>query len=241
MENDPQQPAVTDSSTSNRWVRFGRKILIGAAFTYCINFILERTGWDSWETFSQQADTFAENMMQGSARLSPFALWKSLSGHQAPDYSTAYYLPENILSDQSSMKGRIVNWLNHYWYRSSGKPFWIGRILLMLSIVAGITLATGDYRNAGNKQGAVLLLPLNVLWKTILVLLVVGIACLLLYLVIKFFLFIGGALAFLVSAVYASGGFIKNLADEIKGEAAESSKKTVAAWLLPFLFRKKSR
>src|SRR5687767_16039823 len=81
MNNATSQPPQAQDK-KNKWLLIGRKILIGAVITWCINFILLKTGWDSWETFSQKADHFAENIRDGAARLSPIGLWKSFTTEQ---------------------------------------------------------------------------------------------------------------------------------------------------------------
>lgn len=240
MENAATPTTTPEPRPTNRWLRLGRKILIGAIIMYAVNFFLKQTGWDSWEKFSGQADEFAENMMTGAARLSPMALWSSITGKEYT-YETerGRYFTTRKRTGELSVTDKITNWLGYYWYTASGKTFWIGRILLVLAIVAGIFLTKEDYDKARDKGGALLIFPFNMLLKFLIFLLSVSLICLLLYVVIKLFLAIGAGIVFIGSGIHATGGFIKLLFDEVKDEAAGSTKKTVAGYLLPFLVKKK--
>ncbi|MBL7744910.1 MAG: hypothetical protein JNN00_15660 [Chitinophagaceae bacterium] len=238
MENAAPQPQ--EPTPAAKWLKMGRKILIGALIMYAVNFFLKQTGWDTWEKFSAQADSFAENIMTGAARLSPMALWNSITTNEYTyDTERGNYFSTRRQTGKLTIKDKIANWFGYYWYTASGRAFWAGRILLILAIVAGILLAKEDYDKARDKTTALFVFPFNMLLKFFIFLLSVSIICLLLYLVIKLFLAIGAGIVFIVSGIHATGGFTKLLYEEAKGEAAGSAKKTVAGYLLPFLFRKK--
>ena len=240
MENAVPPSAVPEPKPAGKWLRLGRKILIGAIIMFCVNFFLKLTGWDSWEKFSEQADGFAESIMAGAARMSPMALWNSITtGQYTYDTERGDYFSVRRQTGKLTLKDKITNWLGLYWYTGSGRPFWVGRILLILGIVAGIMLAKEDYDKANDRSSAWLIFPFNMLLKFFIFLLSVSLICLLLYGIIKLFLAIGAGIVFLVSGIHATGGFTKLLFEEAKGEAAGSAKKTVAGYLLPFLSKKK--
>jgi hypothetical protein len=240
MENGAPSSSVPEPKPSGKWFRMGRKILIGAVIMFCLNFFLKLTGWDSWEKFSDQADGFAESIMTGAARMSPMALWNSITTEEYT-YNTERdnYFSVSRQTGKLTLKDKITNWLGLYWHTGSGRAFWMGRILLILAIVAGIMLAKEDYEKANDRSTAWLVFPFNMLLKFFIFLLSVSVICLLMYGIIKLFLAIGAGIVFIVSGIHATGGFTKLLYEEAKGEAAGSAKKTVAGYLLPFLFRKK--
>lgn len=240
MDGDNLKPTAPDTKPRSRMLRLARKIFIGAIIMLCVNLFLKFTGWDSWKTFSSQADNFAERIMDGAGRLSPIGLWKSITAEQNTyTIEQGRYFSTSKKTGTLTLKDKVLNWLGYYWYTGSGKAFWVGRILLILAIIAGVSLASEDYKKATDKTTATLVFPFNMLLKFFIFLLSVGIICLLIYLVIKLFIAIGSGIVFILSAIHASGGFIKLLLDESKEEAVSSSKKTVAAYLLPFLFRKR--
>jgi hypothetical protein len=241
MENDLQQPPLpAPPKRRNKWVALGRKILIGALITYVINFVLLKTGWDSWETFSGQADEFAESMMVGSARLSPMNLWKSVTvkQHTYTVDNTSPYLPKYIKTGEISFGDKIVVWLSYYWYDKDGDAFWVGRIILILAIIFAFGVASEEYKSARDKGSALLSFPFNVILKFFVFLLSIGIFAILLYFVIKLLLAIVGGLVVIFTSLAAGGGILKLVVDEIKSEAADSSKKTIASSMLPFIFGK---
>lgn len=240
MENAAPPSAVPEPKPAGKWLRMGRKILIGAVIMFCVNFLLKLTGWDSWEKFSKQADGFAENIMSGAARMSPMALWTSITtGEYNYDIERGDHFTIRRQTGKLTLKDKLTNWLGLYWYTGSGGAFWVGRILLLLAIVAGFMLAKEDYDKAHDRSSALLIFPFNMLLKFFIFLLGVSLICLLLYGLIKLFLAIGAGIVFIVSGIHATGGFTKLLFEEAKGEAAGEAKKTVAAYLLPFLFKKK--
>lgn len=240
MENAAPPSAVPEPKPAGKWLRMGRKILIGAIIMLCVNFFLKLTGWDSWEKFSRQADGFAESIMAGAARMSPMALWNSITTEEYTyDTERGNYFTVRRQTGKLTLKDKITNWLSLYWYTGSGRAFWVGRILLILAIVAGIMLAKEDYDKANDRSTAWLIFPFNMLLKFFIFLLSVSLICLLLFGVIKLFLAIRAGIVFIVSGIHATGGFTKLLYEEAKGEAAGEAKKTVAAYLLPFLFKKK--
>lgn len=240
MENAAPPSAVPEPKPAGKWLRMGRKILIGAVIMFCVNFLLKLTGWDSWEKFSKQADGFAENIMSGAARMSPMALWTSITtGEYNYDTERGDHFTIRRQTGKLTLKDKLTNWLGLYWYTGSGGAFWVGRLLLLLAIVAGFMLAKEDYDKAHDRSSALLIFPLNMLLKFFIFLLGVSLICLLLYGLIKLFLAIGAGIVFIVSGIHATGGFTKLLFEEAKGEAAGEAKKTVAAYLLPFLFKKK--
>lgn len=240
MENAAPPSAVPEPKPAGKWLRMGRKILIGAVIMFCVNFLLKLTGWDSWEKFSKQADGFAENIMSGAARMSPMALWNSITtGEYNYDIERGDHFTIRRQTGKLTLKDKLTNWLGLYWYTGSGGAFWVGRLLLLLAIVAGFMLAKEDYDKAHDRSSAWLIFPFNMLLKFFIFLLGVSLICLLLYGLIKLFLAIGAGIVFIVSGIHATGGFTKLLFEEAKGEAAGSAKKTVAAYLLPFLFKKK--
>jgi hypothetical protein len=221
-------------------MHLGRNILIGAAIMFCVNLLLKATGWDSWEKFSRQADHFAEDLMTGASRLSPMSLWRSLTSEEHT-YETEFgrYITTYRETGTLSFWDKIRNWFGSYWYTESHKAFWIGRILLILAILGGISMAQEDYERASDKSKAAVIFPFNLLLKFFLFLMAVGLVCLLLFFVIKFFLAIGAGIVFIVSGIHASGGFIKYVYDEASEEVTSHSKKTIAAYIVPFLFRRK--
>ena len=240
MENAVPPSAVPEPKPAGKWLRMGRKILIGAVIMFCVNFLLKLTGWDSWEKFSKQADGFAENIMSGAARMSPMALWTSVTtGEYNYDIERGDHFTIRRQTGKLTLKDKLTNWLGLYWYTGSGGAFWVGRLLLLLAIVAGFMLAKEDYDKAHDRSSAWLIFPFNMLLKFFIFLLGVSLICLLLYGLIKLFLAIGAGIVFIVSGIHATGGFTKLLFEEAKGEAAGEAKKTVAAYLLPFLFKKK--
>ena len=241
MDNETSQPQA--KSKKNKWLLIGRKILIGALITWCINFILLKTGWDSWETFSGKADQFAENIRDGSARLSPIGLWKMVTTEQNTyikidnpyDPST----PINFKTGKKNLWDKFVNWLGLYWYTNEGRPFWIGRIILLLAILVAVILVTEYYEKSDNKTWAAIVFPFNIVIKFFLVLLALALYALLFYLLIKLLLFIVGGIVAVFSVVATLGGLVKFIVDEAKEEAVHSSKKTIGTFLFPFLLKGK--
>lgn len=242
MENDPPlQPAPAPSKKApNKWLRLGRKILIGAVITWCINFLLLKTGWDSWATFSKQADTFSASMVDGALRLSPINLWNSIKADQktyAIDNSSSPYFPSYIETGKLTLKDKVLIWLGYYWYTQEGKAFWVGRIILILAVVVAIGSAKEEFPDkAGTME--FIIFPFKVIGRTLLYLVVLGFITLLLYVLAKILLAIVGGLVVIFSTIAAGGGITKLVLDEAKNEAADSSKKTIAASLLPLLFGK---
>ena len=168
------------------------------------------------------------------------ALWNSITtGEYNYDIERGDHFTIRRQTGKLTLKDKLTNWLGLYWYTGSGGAFWVGRLLLLLAIVAGFMLAKEDYDKAHDRSSAWLIFPFNMLLKFFIFLLGVSLICLLLYGLIKLFLAIGAGIVFIVSGIHATGGFTKLLFEEAKGEAAGEAKKTVAAYLLPFLFKKK--
>jgi hypothetical protein len=242
MEIDGAQQTTQDSKPPNKLLRLGRKILIGAVIMLCVNLVLKFTGWDSWKKFSSQADDLAENIMDGALKLSPINLWNSITSDQHTyKINPGRYFSTYSETGKLTLKDKILNWLGFYWFTDSGKAFWVGRILLLLAIIFGISMASEEYKKEKDKTTATLIFPFYMLIKFFVFLLGTGLLCLFLYFVIKLFIAIGSGIVFILSAIHASGGFIRLLLDESKHEVAASSKKTVAAYLLPFLLKKKNK
>lgn len=240
MENTVPPTIPPKQKTYSRLLRLCQRILIGAIIMFCLNFVLKLTGWESWKIFSKQTDDFAETMMDGTLRLSPFNLWKSIKTDlHTYKLSPGPYISTYTESGKLTLKNKILNWLGYYWFKESGKAFWIGRLLLIGAIIAGISLASEDYKKSTDKSAATVFFIFNVLIKFFMVLLVVGLFCLLLFIIIKLFLAIGSSIVFIASAIHATGGFTKLLLEESKEEATISSKEKIATLSLPFLFKKK--
>src|SRR5687768_3140621 len=238
MNNASSQPPQAQDK-KNKWLLIGRKILIGALITWCINFILLKTGWDSWETFSERADHFAENIRDGAARISPIGLWKNFTTEQNTyikidnpyDLST----PINFRTGKKSLWDKFVSWLGLYWFTNEGRPFWIGRIILLLALFGAVLLSAEYYEKSGNKTWAALVFPFNIVVKFFLILLAFAIYALLFYLLIKLLLFIVGGIVAIFSVVATFGGLAKFIVQEAKEETVQSSKKTIGTFLFPFL------
>ncbi|MGZ8515779.1 MAG: hypothetical protein ACXWWD_00450 [Chitinophagaceae bacterium] len=110
-------------------------------------------------------------------RLSPFALWRSLTP-DPNENSPIHYSPGNKETGHLSFKGKILNWPEYYWVSDAGKALWAGRIFLFLAVLAGIMLAADDYRRSINKT-ATLAFPFNIVLKFFLFLVVAGLTVLL--------------------------------------------------------------
>jgi hypothetical protein len=242
MSNEP----VTQSpSRGNKWLRMGRKILFSAILLWIIHFILDKTGWDTWEKFSAQADTFTEKIISVTVRLTPYRLWQSLTSDEGT--IVRKYDGDNSGNSISSntpftykkftFKEKVLNWFGNYWYTDSGKTFWFGRILLILTALAALSIAYEDYQKSRNKTSAVLYFPVNVVIKFFLFLLGLSIFALIFYFIIKILLAIAGGIVAIFTGLASLGGFIKLLADEIKGEAAGAAKKSVGAYVFPFFYK----
>lgn len=240
MENTATPTTPPQQKPSGKLLRLARKVLIGAFIMFCLNFILKLTGWDSWKSFSKQADGFAESMMDGALRLSPLNLWNSINTEQHTyTLNPGRYFSTYSESGKVTLKNKILNWLGYYWFKESGKAFWIGRIFFVLALIAGIALATEDYEKSKDKSAATVFFPFNVLLKFFIVLLGVGFFCIMLYIMIKLFIAIGSGIVFIVSGIHATGGFAKLLLEESKEQVTGSSKEKIAGFMLPFLFKKK--
>lgn len=240
MENTPVTTPAPKPPQPNKLVRLGRKILIGAVIMFCLNLFLKLAGWDTWEKFSKKVDDFAENLMDGALRLSPLSLWNSIKTEQHTyKLNPGRYFSTYQETGKVTLKNKILNWLGYYWFTPSGKAFWIGRLLLIIAIIYGISITADDYKKVKDKTAEAIIFPFKVLLKFFIFLLGVGFFCLLLFFIIKIFVAIGSGIVFIVSGIHATGGFAKLLLDESKNEVTDSSKSKVAAFLLPFILKKK--
>lgn len=239
MNSDSENQAAP--KRLNKWLRLGRNILVGAIITWGINFILLKTGWDSWESFSKQADNFAESMLSGASRLTPMSLWKSIQSDQRSyilEKSGDPYFPVYKETGKLTIKDKVINWLGYYWYKEESKPFWFGRIILIIVALASIMLAVEDYNSSKKKISSLIFFPVNLVIKFFILLLSLSLLALFLYFIIKILLFIAGGIVAIFSMLAACGGIVKIIVDEIRNEASDSSKKSLAAYMLPFLFSK---
>jgi len=236
MDTNPPPTTTPPSRPANKWLRMGRKILVGAVIVFCMNLFLKITGWNTWEKFSKQADNFSESMMTGAMRLSPMGLCNSIT---STDTRPEGYFDYQQKWEKQTLKDKLLSWVGNYWFTESGKSFWFGRVLLLFSILGALLMASEDYGKARNKMNGLVAYPFNVIIKFFGFLLGISLLCIALYFVIKIFLAIGAGIVFITSGIHAIGGFILLLFEEAKNEAADASKKTVAAYIFPFLFRKK--
>lgn len=241
MEPAAHQPTNPEPKPErNRWLRLGRRVLIGALIVYGVNFFLKMTGWDTWEKFSKQADQFSENIMDGAIRLSPISLWNSFTTDEYNyEYERGRYFDTRHATSKVTLVEKAKRWLSAYWYTGSGNAFWLGRILLIIAMLFGVGEASEEYQKNNDKTTALLVFPFIVLLKSILFLLGASFVFLVLYFIIKLVIAIGGGIVIIISGIHAGGGFIKTLFDEAKEEAAGESKKTLAGWMLPVFFRKR--
>lgn len=245
MSNDAGHQET--NKNNNRWLRMGKKILISALIAWAIHSILLALGWETWEKFSKKADAFAERVIVEANRLTPFALYRALTTGDGP--LIRVYDSNNIdhsLSSQSTFtyrqltfKEKIVDWLDNFWYTDQGKSFWVGRVLLLLTIAGGISLTGDDYRASRNKTTALLLFPVRFVWNIIIFLLGLSIMVLFAYFLIKVLLAIVGGLVTLFTGFLTAGGFLKILVEEARGEVGGEAKKSLGGYLLPFVPKKK--
>ncbi|HTD93033.1 MAG TPA: hypothetical protein VK644_04450 [Chitinophagaceae bacterium] len=236
----PPTPTPPTPKPPNKWLRLGRKILIGALITWVVNFLLLKTGWDSWETFSKKADSFSGSMMDGALRLSPLNLWNSIKSDQKTyvlDNSESRYIGTYRETGTVSLKDKILTWLGYYWYTESGKAFWVGRLIMIIALIVGIGIAVEKY---SDKDGFIekIVFPINALFRTMVFLLGLGFFALALYVLMKILLAVVGGLVIIFSTLATGGGIVKLLLEEAKNEAAEGSKKTIAASVLPLFIGK---
>jgi len=235
MEENPTNKEK--SNRGNRLVRVLKKAVIWGAIAWVLNFALEKSGWEGWPKFSDKVDSFTGSMLSGAYRLSPINLWNSITGktYVAKRNEDNYFYPATYEEKKTSLSEKFTNMLGYYWYNDEGDAFWFGRLIFIIAIIAGIGLAYEEYQSSNKSGSAALLFVVNIVLKFFIFLLSLGIIALGLYLVIKLLLLIVGGIVALVTTLKAAGGMISFIIDEIKSEAAESSKKSISGFLLPFL------
>jgi hypothetical protein len=225
-----------------KWLQRAGRVIAWAAFWYCLYLILDATGMESWKKFEQRADKVAENIKTNAYRLTPVKLWTSLTRNEpARGNSPAEYLPGYQDTTPMNAKEKALSFLGLYWYTDAGKPFWVGRILLLMAVLFAVLLANGEVRNAINRTSRVFWYPFNVVLKTLLVLVVFGLACFPVYFILKLFLWIGAGIVGITTSVHLAGSFVAFLVSEVKGDMADSTKKWLGPRLFPALYSKKAR
>lgn len=246
-------PPQSDTSLLKRGWHFLRKVIVWSLALYVINLLLHWVGWTSWESFSKSADTVAASVLGNMKVISPFTLYQDLRSTRMiavvdseqtgstpavkpgppdkqplPGLNEIFTQKRGLTVRELTAKEKVVRWCRGFWYGDGGRAFWFGRIVLLLVVLCSGLLAIQHFRSSADSLLAVI--PVF-LWYTIQVLAVFAVLSFVFYVLVSFILMIGSGLVALFTGVTTLGGFFYFMAEEVKSEAVDRSKKA-----MPFIF-----
>ncbi len=216
-----------------------QKILIGAIITWCLNFILLRTGWNEWKNVSEDITVITEKIKDRVFTLSPTSilfnysyLKKQIAEKKGSWGSVSSPYPQPTIVEN------INSFFRNYWYTPNGKVYWFGRILLIISCLISIVFSVEAFENSTHSlKGWVLLL--NFIYYAGKVLFIIWLLATFLFLAMKALLFIGGGIVALFTFLAAGGGFLKLVVDEIKQEMTDQPKNKIIQYVLALFPKRK--
>jgi hypothetical protein len=237
-------PTMEETAEANKsrkpGERFKRRLVVlaaSAAVMVILNLGLNLTQWKNWEEVSNYSDSLLASVKNTALLLSPAWLWNRVF-HKEDKDSPAQFEYKYRSTENLTIKEKFSAWIGYYWQKESGAPFWPGRFLLFLGIICGIALAIDDHRKAGNKTMATLLFPVNAAFKSMLLLLVFSLSCILFYYLSVLFFKTHTSTAGIGSMAHLIGAFLLSFVEEVREHVLSGTREAIGKFIFPFLYRK---